>query len=201
MTCLHERNVRKKLVPQILCALQEEGEDWSATRPSGWHHCALLEYGKYESAVEAYEGEMKRLRESRERKEQAEPDPEPEPEPEPEPDSAGKKAEPEPEPEPESEPEPKPSKQDNAREPGELEPGEILQDDGQSSDASKEQRSKEGQDKGKAERKEEGKDEGLYLLEWSRLGPLRLPPMPRSAALTRQFRAMPGDFHFTSLGL
>ena len=180
----------------------QEGEDWSATRLSGWHHCALLEYGKYESAVEAYEGEMKRLRESRERKEQAEPEPEPEPEPKPEPDSAGKRAESEPEPEPESEPEPKPSKQDNVREPGELEPGEILQDGGPSTtDASKEKKSsKEGADKDKAERKER-KDEGLYLLEWSRLGPLRLPPMPRSAALTRQFRAMPGDFHFASLGL
>jgi hypothetical protein len=48
---------------------------------------------------------------------------------------------------------------------------------------------------------EEDDENELYLVEWSRLGPLRLPPMPRTAALTRHFRQMPPDFNFTSLGL
>ena len=52
-----------------------------------------------------------------------------------------------------------------------------------------------------AEVEEEDDENELYLVEWSRLGPLRLPPMPRTAALTRHFRQMPPDFHFTSLGL
>jgi hypothetical protein len=52
-----------------------------------------------------------------------------------------------------------------------------------------------------AEVEEEDDENELYLVEWSRLGPLRLPPMPRTAALTRHFRQMPPDFNFTSLGL
>ena len=48
---------------------------------------------------------------------------------------------------------------------------------------------------------ENSNERPLYLVEWSRLGPLRLPPMPRTAALSRHFGVMPQDYHFTSIGL
>ena len=96
-------------------------------------------------------------------------------------------------------------------EPGELEPGEIrpppqggVMEQTNRADATPSMALAAGQDEkqpASCAGNDKGQGEPLYLVEWSRLGPLRLPPMPRTASLSRHFGVMPPDFHFTSIGL
>ena len=96
-------------------------------------------------------------------------------------------------------------------EPGELEPGEIRPSADKGQAEQPERADAKSFSPNKADLHEEhragspngekGELEPLYSVEWSRLGPLRLPPMPRTATLSRHFGVMPPDFHFTSIGL
>lgn len=176
-----------------------QAADGSSTRPLGWDCCALLEFKTYAEAATAFEAQRKRTRGandapqvvtdreegSKDKLEGAQ-------------SSAASET---------------PGKGVREQtldsldelEPGELEPGEIRppgpageKEHAEPADA----KPSAGPDEMHHASSEDGdKEVALYLVEWSRLGPLRLPPMPRTAALTKHFGVMPPDFHFTSLGL
>lgn len=181
-----------------------QATDQSSTRPVGWDCCAFLEFASYAEAARAYEAQRSRTRYTPSAltslRSEGSTDVK---------NSAGAhqrstssgNAELEDKEEPETM---------AYLEPGELEPGEIrpsARDQAGERSSVAESHSSSPVTAGADDKKQlssassETSEQPLYLVEWSRLGPLRLPPMPRTAALSRHFSVMPPDFHFTSIGL
>jgi hypothetical protein len=208
-----------------------QATDGSSTRPLGWDCCALLEFASYDEAARAYEAQKTRVLRTAPPGEAAPPPAPRKGADKGQREDAGatsagssKKAGGK-----KDDPEGKSGKEEEEgaadssdAEPGELEPGEIPSaaagGGGASEEAKPDAAGKGTENPGQkqegpgsdakavaaeaaVEVEEEDDENELYLVEWSRLGPLRLPPMPRTAALTRHFRQMPPDFNFTSLGL
>ena len=188
-----------------------QAADGSSTRPLGWNCCAFLEFASYGEAARAYEAQLDRTRAAA-----AANDP---PQPVAVTDANAEENATE---KPEGARRSTPSGSAEADreqeldlmadlEPGELEPGEIrlpahdgLREQTNHADATSSMPLVAGQDDKQQTAliaTDKGRGEALYLVEWSRLGPLRLPPMPRTATLSRHFGVMPPDFHFTSIGL
>lgn len=188
-----------------------QAADGSSTRPLGWNYCAFLEFASYTEAARAYEAQLDRTRAASAANEAPQPAAIAEENAE---ESAKGKAEDarscnlsgSAEGDREQELDPM-----AGLEPGELEPGEIrppahggVREQTNHAIATPPMPLTSGQNEKQQQPctgNDEGKAKPLYLVEWSRLGPLRLPPMARTASLSRHFGVMPPDFHFTSIGL